>query len=228
MFRMAQLLWPLKTSRYLPGTVVPYPLWTVCVTWLFPHCVTVGKQNARCQFKMFVSPHHRASSGTYVRAMRWRCVTISHYFESDGCDGEWTTLLFDFISFTLPLKSIIILLGSLSGRITYGKKLREETVTHSAVSVRDSIMQWKELSTKVKLKTLLSGFLQLFHWAGYCFDPPLSLEVEQKYPLKYTSVYMVNCILKMMTETAKIIAHLWHYSFFSQLCINISCLVFLF
>lgn len=148
---MAQLLLPLKTSRYLPGAVVLYPLWTVCVL-TFSHCVTVGKQNARCQFKMFVSPHHQASSGTYVRAMRWRCVTISHYCESDNCDGEWTTLLFDFISFTLPLKAIIILLGSLSGRISYGKKLREETVTQSAVSVRDSIMQWKELSIKVKLK----------------------------------------------------------------------------
>lgn len=92
-----------------------------------------------------------------MRAMKWRCVTISHYCESDGCDGEWTTLLFDFISFTLPLEAIIILLGCLSGRISYGKKLREETVTQSAVSVRDSITQWKELSTKVKLKTLLSG-----------------------------------------------------------------------
>lgn len=41
----------------------------------------------------------------------------------------------------LPLKAIIILLASLSGRISYGKKLREETVTQSALSVRDSIMQ---------------------------------------------------------------------------------------
>lgn len=66
--------------------------------------------------------------------MRWRCVTISHYCESGGCDEEWTTLLIDFISFTLPLKAIIILLGSLSGRISYGKKLREETDTVCCIS----------------------------------------------------------------------------------------------
>ncbi|XP_056899914.1 fragile X messenger ribonucleoprotein 1 homolog A-like isoform X2 [Takifugu flavidus] len=57
-------------------------------------------------------------------------------FQRDICESD-------------EVEAIIILLGSLSGRISCGKKLREETVSQSAVSVRDSIMQWKKLSTKV-------------------------------------------------------------------------------
>lgn len=38
MFRMAQLLWPLKTSRYIPRAVVPYSLWTVIDLTFSPLC----------------------------------------------------------------------------------------------------------------------------------------------------------------------------------------------
>lgn len=37
---MAQLLWPLKTSRYLPGPVVLYPLRTVCDLTFSPLCLS--------------------------------------------------------------------------------------------------------------------------------------------------------------------------------------------